>query len=53
MNAVHHSMNHNEELTCLVSFFQDKHIVEHTRDDIPDLDLAFLKELLQSESVSC
>ena len=53
MNAVHQSMNHNKELTCLVSFFPDKHIVEHTRDDIPELDLAFLKELLQSESVSC
>jgi exodeoxyribonuclease V alpha subunit len=39
----------NEELTCVVSFFPDKRIVEYKRDDIPELDLSYAITIHKSQ----
>jgi exodeoxyribonuclease V alpha subunit len=39
----------NEELTCVVSFFPDRRVVEYKRDDIPELDLAYAITIHKSQ----
>ncbi|MEJ2286148.1 MAG: AAA family ATPase, partial [Desulfobacterales bacterium] len=39
----------NEELTCVVSFFPDRRLVEYKRDDIPELDLSYAITIHKSQ----
>lgn len=39
----------NEELTCSVSFYTDGRVVEYSREDIPELDLAYAITIHKSQ----